>query len=109
MEKDQNKDKTHPLFEEMSKINYKKCSSILFRLSPYEFSALGYLAGLFIATTLTTNEQNSFGNWLQLVGQTILAISAQAELFQPESVSQHDFDSFKKEITEQLDSILKKK
>ena len=57
--------------------DYKTFSNWLFSLNAYEFTAIATLAGFIISPTLTINEQNSLGNFLELLGQVILTINAQ--------------------------------
>ena len=56
----------------------KSFSNWLDSIPPYEYSLTGVIIAYIIAPNLTNNAQNAFGNWLGLVGQTILIISAQA-------------------------------
>ena len=49
----------------------------LMTLSPLEFSTLGVITSYIIASRLTVNQQNSIGNWLEMVGQIILTFNAQ--------------------------------
>lgn len=57
--------------------DYKTFSNWLFSLNAYEFTAIATLAGFIISPTLTINEQNSLGNFFELLGQVILTINAQ--------------------------------
>ena len=56
----------------------KSFSNWLDSIPPYEYSLTGVIIAYIIAPNLTNNAQNAFGNWLELVGQIILTISAQA-------------------------------
>lgn len=56
----------------------KSFSNWLDSIPPYEYSLTGVIIAYIIAANLTNNAQNAFGNWLELVGQIILTISAQA-------------------------------
>ena len=56
----------------------KSFSNWLDSIPPYEYSLTGVIIAYIIAQNLTNNAQNAFGNWLELVGQIILTISAQA-------------------------------
>lgn len=82
----------------------KSFASILSRLSPLEFASIGCLVGLIISAPLNSNEQNSIGNFLELVGQVVLTVQAQGSFNDPNPVSENDFNNFKKYIY----SILKK-
>lgn len=55
----------------------KSFSNWLDSIPPYEYSLTGVIIAYIIAPNLTNNAQNAFGNWLELVGQIILTISAQ--------------------------------
>lgn len=46
-------------------------------LSPLEFTTLAVFSGYLISCNLTVDEQNSIGNWLELLGQIILTFNAQ--------------------------------
>ena len=56
----------------------KSFSNWLDSSPPYEYSLTGVIIAYIIAPNLTNSAQNAFGNWLELVGQIILTISAQA-------------------------------
>lgn len=56
----------------------KSFSNWLDSIPPYEYSLTGVIIAYIIAPNLTNSAQNAFGNWLELVGQIILTISAQA-------------------------------
>ena len=56
----------------------KSFANWLDSIPPYEYSLTGVIIAYIIAPNLTNNAQNAFGNWLELVGQIILTISAQA-------------------------------
>jgi len=49
-------------------------------LDPQVFAFLAVLIGSACVGDYTANEQNSFGNWLILVGQFILTTAAQQQL-----------------------------
>ena len=59
-------------------------SKFLASLAPLEFTTLGCIIGLIITSSLNNNEQNSIGNFLELVGQVILTNQAQEVLRQNE-------------------------
>lgn len=46
-------------------------------VDPYSFTGSAFLIGLFLANELTSDEQDSVGNWLQLVGLTIQTYASQ--------------------------------
>jgi len=83
----------------------KSIAAILSKLSPLEFASIGCLTGLVIAASLNSNEQNSLGNFLELVGQVVLTVQAQGSFNDPNPVSENEFNNFKNYIY----NILKKK
>lgn len=88
-------------------INYdfQSLASYLKKLSPIEFSTLASLIGLILIPSLSTNEQNSVGNFLELIGQVLLTSGAQGQLLNPD-LSQDDFDKFRKTYSEDLHFLL---
>lgn len=52
------------------------------KLYPELFIVMGEIIGNIISRKLPANVQNSFGNWLQLIGQAILTYNAQQQYFQ---------------------------
>lgn len=56
---------------------FKNISSFILSLSPFEFVTVGTIVGYLLSINLTTAEQNSVGNWLELVGQIVLTFNAQ--------------------------------
>lgn len=64
-------------FDEFLNCDYASIGDFLFSLSGFEYGVIGALLGLLISTKLTINQQNSIGNFLELVGQTLLAIASQ--------------------------------
>lgn len=65
-------------FDNFVNYDFRSFSDWLFSLNPYEFSMIAVLMGVIISPTLTINQQNSLGNFLELLGQVILTINAQA-------------------------------
>ena len=61
---------------------FKSFAEWLNNLSPFEFTTLGTITGYLISSVLTVNEQNSIGNWFELVGQIILTFNAQGSNLQ---------------------------
>lgn len=66
----------------------KNFASWILSLSPFEFTTLATISGYILSLSLTTVEQNSLGNWLELVGQTLLTFNAQAAASTPPSAAQ---------------------
>ncbi len=56
-----------------------KLSELLLSLNPYEFSTLAFLIGILLCEGLSADEQNSLGNFYELLGQTILTVGAQKQ------------------------------
>lgn len=54
-------------------------SNWLSSLNPYEFSLIATAIGFTISPSLSINQQNSLGNFFELVGQVMLTISAQSQ------------------------------
>ena len=54
-----------------------------FSLNPYELTLIGNILGIIIAKPLTLNQQNTLGNFLELIGQQILTIQAQGSNLAP--------------------------
>ena len=51
--------------------------NIYFNYEPYSFTTLAFLIGILLTKTLTVDEQDSIGNWLQLIGLTMQTYSSQ--------------------------------
>lgn len=80
------------------------CSYIL-NLTPFEFTTSATIVGYIISILLTTAEQNSVGNWFELVGQIILTFNAQGTNSLPPSPKQY-IDLVQK--VNNLEKIIKK-
>ena len=57
--------------------DFSEFSNWLFSLSPIDFVIIGTIAGLLISKNLTINQQNTIGNFLELIGEVILTYNAQ--------------------------------
>lgn len=64
-------------FDAFMNNDFKKFSNGLFSLSAIEFNLLATVIGFAITPTLTTNEQNSLGNFFTLIGQILMTANAQ--------------------------------
>lgn len=64
-------------FENFINHDFNLLSKWLNSVNSYEFTLYGVVAAFLIAPTLNANEQNSLGNWLEVVGQILLSISSQ--------------------------------
>ena len=60
-----------------SNFDFSEFSNWLFSLSPIDFVIIGTIAGLLISKNLTINQQNTIGNFLELIGEVILTYNAQ--------------------------------
>jgi hypothetical protein len=80
---------------------------LLLTLNEYELTILASAIGLLIAPSITTNQQNSLGNFFELVGQILLTINAQAINLQPYAPSRQELDEKIKRLEREL-SILKR-
>jgi hypothetical protein len=65
--------------------DYKSFSKWLFSLNAYEFTLIATISGFLISPVLTIDEQNSLGNFFELLGQVILTINAQASTLESTS------------------------
>lgn len=86
----------------------KNFASWILSLSPLEFTTLGTVIGYILSCTLTVQEQNSLGNWLELVGQILLTFNAQGSSQLPPSPAQycHLVDKVKS-LERELDNLKK--
>lgn len=64
-------------FQNFVNQDFNSFSNWLFSLNAYEFSLIATIIGFAISPTLTLNQQNSLGNFFELLGQVILTINAQ--------------------------------
>lgn len=51
--------------------------NIYFNYEPYSFTTSAFFIGILLTKTLTIDEQDSIGNWLQLIGLTMQTYSFQ--------------------------------
>ena len=65
---------------------------LLLSINEYELTILGCAIGLLIAPTITVNQQNSLGNFFELIGQVLLTVNAQAVNNQPSSPSRQQLN-----------------
>ncbi len=75
----------------------------LMSLSPLEFTTLAVMISYIISCNLTVDEQNSFGNWFELVGQIMLTFNAQGSN-QQFSLSEQQY----RDILNRLDELSRK-
>ncbi len=65
------------VFDTFLNQHYSALGDWLNTFSPYEFALIGVVAAFLIAPGLNANQQSSIGNFLEEIGQILLAISAQ--------------------------------
>lgn len=82
----------------VNKENLRNLSSLILKLSPFEFVTVGTVIGYLLSVNLTVTEQNSLGNWFELVGQIILTFNAQGSINIPPSPK--EFLDLKKKVEE---------
>lgn len=72
-------------------------SKILAALSPLELVSIGYIISLVLVETLAPYEQNTIGNFLEMVGQVLLTSFAQSSAIDPNinAPSQCEFNKLK--------------
>lgn len=79
----------------------------LSKLSPTEYVTLGTTIALIVTQIMDPLEQNSLGNFLEMVGQILLTYYAQATLVDPNFQSFSISDSIK--LKKQIISLVKNK
>ena len=79
----------------------------LYSLTPLEISTIGCIIGLIGIETLSVNEQNVIGNFLELIGQILLTSNAQASCVDPNFISPSlcNMDQMKKDLEGQIFQI----
>lgn len=94
-------------FKDMSCNNF---ITYLLSLSATELTILASILGFLLAQNIDANKQNSLGNFFELIGQTLLTISAQNIELQPSFPSrqqlQQEINYLKKEIEILKNTIL---
>lgn len=87
----------------------------LFSINPYELSLLANILGIILTIPLNANQQNTIGNFFELIGQQILTIQAQNANLSPNQNSNIDINSlfqqinFKFEYLEDMIEYIKNK
>lgn len=64
-------------YKKIAEEDFKGLSDWLNTLDPYEFTLSGLIIAFLISIPLNANQQNSVGNYLEAIGQTLLTIAAQ--------------------------------
>ena len=88
---------------------------IVFNIEPNSFAASAFLIGLILSQKLSLEEQDSIGNWLQLVGLTMQTYASQQITIDASKIDNKDksndssdIEKLKKtikDIEEELDKI----
>ena len=88
---------------------------IVFNIGPYSFTTSAFLIGLLLVQELSIEEQDSIGNWLQLVGLTMQTYASQQITIDASKIDNKDksndgsdIEKLKKtikDIEEELDKI----
>ena len=88
---------------------------IVFNVGPYSFTTSAFLIGLLLVQELSIEEQDSIGNWLQLVGLTMQTYASQQITIDASKIDSKDksndgsdIEKLKKtikDIEEELDKI----
>lgn len=83
---------------------------IISDIDPYTFTGSAMIIGLFLTNELTLEEQDSIGNWLQLVGLIIQTYSSQVDLVNSsqetnEDTTTSDIEALKKAIQKIQDKL----
>ncbi len=87
----------------------KDFSTWLNSLTPLEFTTLGTIIGYLISSVLTVSEQNSIGNWFELVGQIILTFNAQGSNQLPPSPKQYcDLEKLVYKLNNEINTLKNK-
>lgn len=76
-----------------------------FDLPPTQFTVLSSLLGLLLAQNLDLNQQNSLGNFIESLGQTILAFAAQGQLLQSNNQNGNDYDNEIQALKDQIKAL----
>ena len=71
----------------LDKKQIKSFSHELSKLSPTEFITIGSIIGIFLSNSITPNEQNTLGNFLEMVGQILLTSYAQSTVTNPRYIN----------------------
>lgn len=84
---------------------------IFFDIDPYTFTGSAVIIGLLLTQELSANEQDSVGNWLQLIGLVMQTYSSQVITLEAETdKEENDLETVKKtikKIQERLEKIEK--
>lgn len=95
-------------FNKINKSDIISYSKLLSNLSPTELISIGYIISLILVEALSPYEQNTIGNFLELIGQALLTTFAQSSAIDPNinSPSQNEFNNLKADIKKIKDKLL---
>ena len=95
-------------FKNLDSNKIKNFSSTLNQLSPTEFVSLGSITAIILIQYINPNEQNTLGNFLEMIGQILLTSYAQSTVVDPKyiNLSLTQGEALQKQI-DYLFSILK--
>lgn len=78
---------------------------IVFNIDAYSFTTTAFLIGILLVQELSNEEQNTVGNWLQLVGLTMLTYASQYSMLHQNDTNENnninstdDLDTLRKAI-----------
>lgn len=83
-------------------------NKITIELDPYTFTGSALVIGLILVNELSPNEQDSVGNWLQLVGLVMQTYASQVTTLETNTKSDTSIEDLKTsidKISEELDKI----
>lgn len=95
-------------FNKINKSDIVSYSKLLSNLSPTELISIGYIISLILVESLSPYEQNTIGNFLELIGQALLTTFAQSSAIDPNinSPSQNEFNNLKADVKKIKDKLL---
>ena len=70
-----------------------KLNEILLTLNPFEFATLAFIIGIILSNNLDYNQQQALGNFIEEIGQTMLAIGAQGQNLNEKVSNDYDIDN----------------
>lgn len=71
------------IINKINKNDFKSLASTLNSLNPVEFVTLGCIISIIMCECLNPNEQNTLGNFLEMIGQILITSYAQATTVDP--------------------------
>ena len=78
-----------------------------FNIPPQQFALISSLLGIFTSCRLSSDEQNSLGNFLTNIGQNLMTVAAQADLQKNEAEARKEIADKIQALKEQI-SLLEK-